>query len=162
MSLLRSEGLMRYEVSNFSLPGSECLHNLGYWSARQYLGLGPGAHSRLSLGGRRKALVNIPAPDRWMSEVERGGHGVRLERDLQLKDGLKELLATGLRTRAGVTAADWDRLSQGELSLESLYLITSTQNLGLQVYEGGVRLEDEKISVVDNILPYIFNCLDEI
>ena len=151
---------MRYEVSNFSLPGSECLHNQGYWSARQYLGLGPGAHSRLSLGGGRKALVNIPAPDRWMSEVERGGHGVRQERDLQLREGLKELLATGLRTRDGVSTADWDRLCQGELSLESLYQIT--QNLGLQVYDGGVRLEEEKISIVDNILPYVFNCLDEI
>ena len=159
---LSSRGLGRYEVSNFSVSGSECLHNAGYWSGRQYLGLGPGAHSRVCLGGERRSLVNIPEPGRWMAEVERGGHGVRLEREMEARDALKELLATGLRTRAGVSVRDWNRLSQGQLQLETLFDLVNKQNLGLQMSDGRLRLSDDKISVLDNILPYVFNCLDEI
>ncbi len=42
-------GLTRYETSNFALPGRECRHNLAYWQGLDYLGLGPGAASRLGL-----------------------------------------------------------------------------------------------------------------
>ncbi len=42
---LESQNIKRYEVSNFSLPGKECIHNMGYWNHSPYLGLGPGAHS---------------------------------------------------------------------------------------------------------------------
>lgn len=42
---LSTLGFVRYEVSNFALPGCESRHNLAYWEGRSYLGLGPGAHS---------------------------------------------------------------------------------------------------------------------
>ena len=149
-------------MSNFSQPGSECLHNLGYWSARQYLGLGPGAHSRLDLAEGRLGLVNIPQPERWMCEVERAGHGVRRETNIARLDSLKELLATGLRTRTGVTRCDWARISGGTVRLEALFDRTRPLHLGLVMNQQAMRLTEEKISLLDNILPYVFNCLDEI
>lgn len=45
MTLLEESGYIRYEISNFALPGSECLHNINYWENGPYLGLGAGAHS---------------------------------------------------------------------------------------------------------------------
>ena len=42
---LESNGFRQYEISNFSLPGRECRHNLKYWRCQEYLGYGPGAHS---------------------------------------------------------------------------------------------------------------------
>lgn len=48
---LKENGFIHYEISNFSLPGHECRHNLNYWRGGEYLGLGPGAASHL--GGRR-------------------------------------------------------------------------------------------------------------
>ena len=162
VDLLSSRGVRRYEVSNFAVAGSECVHNVGYWTGRQYLGLGPGAHSRVCLGGQRKALVNIPHPARWMAEVEKGGHGVRLERDIDMREALKELLATGLRTRDGVSASDWTRVCDGQLRLESLFNLVNNKNLGLETSGGSMRLREDKISVLDSILPYVFNCVDEI
>ena len=162
LNCLSSRGLRRYEVSNFSLPGCECLHNLGYWSGRQYVGLGPGAHSRLARTEGRQALVNIPSPERWMNEVERAGHGVRRVRNIERRDSLKELLATGLRTRVGVAGSDWARISGGTLQLESLFDRARPLHLGLEMSQGGLRLAEEQISVLDHILPYLFNCLDEI
>ena len=159
---LSSLGLRRYEVSNFSRPDCECLHNQGYWSGRQYVGLGPGAHSRLGRPEGRLALVNIPHPERWMCEVERTGHGVRRERNIARRDGLKELLATGLRTRQGVAGSDWARISGGSLRLEALFERTRALELGLVMDQGALRLTEEQISVLDHVLPYVFNCLDEI
>ncbi len=57
---LRQGGWLQYEISNFSKPGKQCLHNLKYWNCLEYIGFGPGAHSYF--GGRRFAYrKNIEA-----------------------------------------------------------------------------------------------------
>ena len=158
-------GLTRYEVSNFSKAGAECDHNMGYWSGRQYLGLGPGAHSRLGYGDKRQALVTIPHPETWMAEVEARGHGVRRTRDIPIIDGLKELLATGLRTEAGVREADWDRACAGRVNMSDLLRKMDQhqqQELGVRCSDGCLRVMPERLCVLDNILPHLFNKLDEI
>jgi oxygen-independent coproporphyrinogen-3 oxidase len=76
--LLRGSGYLHYEVSNWARPGFECLHNLGYWERRPYLGLGAGAHS--ARGDRR--WWNLRPPLAYLRAVEAGrlpvGGGERL------------------------------------------------------------------------------------
>ena len=60
VALMESRGLARYEVSNFSELGAECEHNTGYWRGRQYLGLGPGAHSRWGLSPDTNVFFPYP------------------------------------------------------------------------------------------------------
>ena len=158
-------GLARYEVSNFSESGAECDHNLGYWSGRQYLGLGPGAHSRLGYGASRQALVTTPHPETWMAEVEARGHGVRRWRDILILDGLKELLATGLSTEVGVREADWDRACAGRVNMSGLLRnmdIQQQEDLGVRLSDGCLKIMSDRICVLDNILPHLFVKLDEI
>lgn len=158
-------GLARYEVSNFSQPGAECDHNTGYWSGRQYLGLGPGAHSRLGYADSRQALVTIHHPESWMAEVETKGHGVRRRLDIPILDGLKELLATGLRTEAGVRESDWVRACAGQVNMADLLSEMSQhqlEELGVHCNDGCIRVKSDRICVLDNILPHLFNKLDEI
>ena len=57
-----------YEVSNYALPGRRARHNLAYWRARPYLGLGPGAVS--TVGGRR--WTNVPDSAAWAQALEAG------------------------------------------------------------------------------------------
>ena len=59
-SFLQSRGFAHYEISNFALPGYECLHNLNYWRGGEYLGLGPAAASHLH-GKRFKNRPNLDA-----------------------------------------------------------------------------------------------------
>ena len=74
---LNSAGLKNYEISNYAHPGSECQHNMIYWRSEDYLGVGPGAHSRLTdNGGKRHATRSLTAPFSWLKEVEAKGNAL--------------------------------------------------------------------------------------
>ncbi|MDA1239797.1 MAG: radical SAM family heme chaperone HemW [Chloroflexi bacterium] len=62
---LAAAGYQQYEISNWSKPGHQCRHNLVYWRAEAYLGMGAGAHSFFA--GQR--LANIDAPNRYVDGV---------------------------------------------------------------------------------------------
>src|SRR6186997_1914507 len=59
-------GLPAYEISNHARPGAECRHNLVYWRGHEYAGVGPGAHGRLNIGGRRYATATERRPEAWL------------------------------------------------------------------------------------------------
>ena len=74
-------GLPAYEVSNHAAPGMESRHNLIYWRGGDYLGIGPGAHGRLTLDGIRWTTEAPRAPGDWLTRVESGNRG-ELPRDV--------------------------------------------------------------------------------
>lgn len=63
---LEGRGLRHYEVSNFARPGSESVHNLGYWLGRDYLGVGAGAYGTVTANGERLRYRNLLATERYM------------------------------------------------------------------------------------------------
>ncbi|MEZ5845967.1 MAG: radical SAM family heme chaperone HemW [Geminicoccaceae bacterium] len=108
---LRSRGFRAYEISNFCRPGEESRHNLVYWRYGDYLGVGPGAHGRLSLDGTKMATRNLRQPDSWLEAVEHHGHG---EYECERLDGRTcalEALMMGLRLEEGVPLDRLERLS---------------------------------------------------
>ncbi len=99
-------GLPAYEVSNHAAPGDESRHNLVYWRSGDWLGIGPGAHGRLTLGGQRIALATPLGPGEWLERVETHGSG-ELPRDpLPASEQITEFLIMGLRISQGVAEAD--------------------------------------------------------
>ena len=99
-------GLLPYEVSNYARPGAESRHNLQYWRYGDYLGIGPGAHQRLSAdGGALLATRRHRAPEEWLARVERDGHAVTGEEALAPPDRMREALLMGLRLAEGVDTA---------------------------------------------------------
>jgi oxygen-independent coproporphyrinogen-3 oxidase len=98
-------GLGRYEVSNYARPGAESRHNLSYWRYGDYAGVGPGAHGRLTLGGRLVATRRHRAPEPWAELVERHGHGSGEDETLDALTRAREALLMGLRLTEGVDAA---------------------------------------------------------
>lgn len=76
-----AHGMAAYEVSNHAKTGAESRHNLIYWRMGDYVGIGPGAHGRLTLNGLRWATEAPRAPGRWLELVERG-HGGEVPRTL--------------------------------------------------------------------------------
>jgi putative oxygen-independent coproporphyrinogen III oxidase len=99
---LADVGLPAYETSNHGAPGSECRHNLLYWRYQDYVGIGPGAHGRVTVDGEKFAVERRKLPERWLEAVERDGHGTRNQVALTTKDRLVEMVIMGLRTAEGI------------------------------------------------------------
>ena len=102
---LGAAGLADYEISNFARPGQESRHNLTYWRYGDYVGVGPGAHGRLTLGCDKLATRQHRAPEAWLDLVERDGHATRQRDPVPRADRLNEMLMMGLRLKEGVPAA---------------------------------------------------------
>ena len=105
------EGMPAYEVSNHARPGSESRHNLTYWRYGDYVGIGPGAHGRLTTGGAKIATATERRPEGWLDLVEAQGHGMIEQEILEREAQADELLLMGLRLKEGVDLARWQTLS---------------------------------------------------
>lgn len=95
-------GLPAYEVSNHARPGQESRHNLVYWRGDDYVGIGPGAHGRVTIDGLTHATRQHRAPDIWLKSVESDGHATRAFTPLSADDRSVELILMGLRLHAGI------------------------------------------------------------
>ncbi|WP_376100199.1 radical SAM family heme chaperone HemW [Roseomonas sp. CCTCC AB2023176] len=98
-------GLLPYEVSNYARPGAESRHNLAYWRYADYLGIGAGAHQRLTRGGAVLAARRHRAPEVWLSLVEAQGHARVEEAALSNVERGREAMLMGLRLTEGVDPA---------------------------------------------------------
>ena len=95
-------GLPAYEVSNHARADAQSRHNFIYWRQGDYLGIGPGAHGRVTIDGARRATETHRSPTDYLAGVENTGSGVSLDEALSDADALTERLAMGLRTNEGV------------------------------------------------------------
>jgi oxygen-independent coproporphyrinogen-3 oxidase len=100
-----AHGLPAYEVSNHARPGGKCRHNLVYWRAQEYAGIGPGAHGRLDIGGERHAIATEKRPEAWLTAVERRGDGIVTDDILTREERSDEFLLMGLRLTEGIDLA---------------------------------------------------------
>jgi oxygen-independent coproporphyrinogen-3 oxidase len=98
MALLGSSGYRQYEISNYAIPGDECLHNLAYWRGQDYLGLGPSAFS--TIGERR--WQNTPETSRYIEQLRAGEEPVDFTEEITGQIRRAEAIAFGLRTSIGV------------------------------------------------------------
>jgi putative oxygen-independent coproporphyrinogen III oxidase len=100
--LCEAAGMPAYEVSNHARPGEESRHNLTYWRYGDYVGVGPGAHGRISAGKVRLATAAIAAPAAWAAQVFERGHGCAETSELDAREEAEEMLLMGLRLVEGV------------------------------------------------------------
>jgi len=110
-ALCAEAGFPAYEISNHAADGSTCRHNLTYWRGGDYVGIGPGAHGRLSLRGGAVATRQIKAPALWLKKVESAGQGTQEESAIAPEDRARELLMMGLRIAEGVDKTRFARLA---------------------------------------------------
>ena len=97
-----AHGLPAYEVSNHARSGRECRHNLIYWRAHEYAGVGPGAHGRLDIAGERHATATEKRPEAWLAQVKAHGHGLATDDLLTRQEIADEFLLMGLRLAEGI------------------------------------------------------------
>ena len=97
-------GYDHYETSAFARSGARCAHNLNYWSFGDYLGIGAGAHGKLSFPGRILRQERVKHPENYMQAAE-SGTAVRTERDVAPDEAGFEFMMNALRLNAGFPAS---------------------------------------------------------
>lgn len=103
--LTEAAGRPAYEISNHARPGSESRHNLIYWRYGDYAGVGPGAHGRLMLNGKRIATSAIRLPERWRETVAKDDKAFADFTAIDDADAAREHLLMNLRLREGLDLA---------------------------------------------------------
>jgi len=101
-SLMEKQNMPAYEVSNHAVPGSECLHNLVYWRYQDYVGVGPGAHARLTVQEKKYATRQKKSPEAWLKSIQERGDGDEEIVQLTPVEQDQERLMMGLRLSEGV------------------------------------------------------------
>jgi putative oxygen-independent coproporphyrinogen III oxidase len=122
-------GLPSYEISNHAHPGQESRHNLAYWQGDDYVGVGPGAHGRLTLNNEKFSFKALRAPEIWIKGVLENEHGIDEKVQLSAEEVFTERLMMGLRLRKGIHRQELEGLA-GDKDLRMIF-----QNSALETLE---------------------------
>jgi len=125
---LIAEGFDHYEVSNFAKPGHRSQHNLAYWQGQDYVGVGPGAHGRLTVEGTRYATIAAMRPKDYKNSVAATGLGNAEKETLSRTAWAEEYLLMGLRIEEGVSLARFREIANRRLPAET---ISELESVGL-------------------------------
>jgi oxygen-independent coproporphyrinogen-3 oxidase len=116
--LTSAQGLSRYEVSAYAKPGHSCAHNLNYWQFGDYLGIGAGAHSKLSFAHRVVRQVRYREPALYMQQALKG-EPVAQNNEVSRQDLPFEYMLNALRLREGFVLSDFvDRTGLAMTSIQ--------------------------------------------
>jgi oxygen-independent coproporphyrinogen-3 oxidase len=142
-------GWEQYEISNFSKPGFNCLHNLKYWKYQAFLGLGPSASSHL--GSFRWSNCNHLSA--WLASLKSPGSIFSEFIYLEPEVAIREVLASGLRLKEGI---NWDELKQAYPEFNfSVYQekIRQLEAEGLLKYENSyLSIPADKLLISNSII----------
>ncbi|HPF45387.1 MAG: coproporphyrinogen III oxidase [Alphaproteobacteria bacterium] len=91
-----------YEISNYARPGEESRHNLCYWTYQDYIGVGAGAHGRITVKGETYATEQNKKPETWLKSVLSRGHATKISDPLSRTMMAEEMIMMGLRLTKGI------------------------------------------------------------
>ncbi len=142
-------GMPAYEVSNHARDSAQSRHNLIYWRYGDYLGIGPGAHGRLTVNGRRNATICYSNPKRWLDAV--GGHGPEQSREsLTREDEATEFLLMGLRLRDGIDLERYAQLAGKPLDSNSVRHLTDIDMIAIS--DSTLTVTDQGFRVLNSVI----------
>lgn len=144
--ILKEKGFSHYEISNYCKINNECKHNLLYWNYKNYLGIGPGAHSRLDIGNDKWAISYITDPKMWLSSVlENNKQTIFYERTkLTKKERLSELLIMGLRLKKGITQKRFK-----EEIKETMIDVLNKLNISFLIKEKLITFDENRLALTE-------------
>jgi oxygen-independent coproporphyrinogen-3 oxidase len=138
-------GMPAYEVSNHARDGAQSRHNLIYWRYGDYVGIGPGAHGRITTNGQRFATEAPSNPKRWLEELRQLPNVA-----LTGEDQANEFLLMGLRLTDGVDLARFEALSGRSVAPDTL---KNLSELGLLDQRGrNISVTEQGVSVLNGVL----------
>ena len=153
-ALLAQHGYQRYEISAFAQSGRRCQHNLNYWQFGDYLGIGAGAHGKITQAaqGHVHRYQKTRKPEDYLADA---AHARRQHQPIAREDRLFEALLNGLRLVDGIT---WQTLAQatGEPVAQWQNALTPLEQQGL------LAITDQRLACTDNGLRHLNGLLEKL
>jgi len=150
-NLLNENGYDKYEVSNYSIPGKKCVHNLHYWRIEPYLGLGPSAHS-FDGTQRYSNLIDLHLYiDNLQNNKSVQNHQETLT-EIQLTN---EKIGFGLRMKEGINLNSFSKSQQEQITI-SLSITQDKWPGCIQICDGQISLTEKGIIFADTIAVDLF------
>jgi putative oxygen-independent coproporphyrinogen III oxidase len=114
--IIDNAGLPAYEISNHAKKGQESRHNLIYWRGGDYLGIGPGAHGRITHAYKTEVMHNYREPEIWLNLAITKKYGQQKRAALSKEERRNELVLMGLRLIEGISLDHFNSLTNQHLT----------------------------------------------
>lgn len=152
---LESQKYSRYEISNYAKKGQECVHNLTYWNYNSYLGIGPGAHSRIIQNPTSiSAIMMWHKPEKWLEIVNSKGNGIQTNAKLTKQEVIEEILMMGLRLSKGINIKILEQKINAKLEdILDMNNLQHYQKLDLIRLDENIYLTDKGLMLHSYIVP---------
>lgn len=144
---LRSLGYNRYEVSNFSLPNKESIHNTKYWEMDEYIGVGASAHSFFD----SKRYYNTSDVDKYIESLVRGDLLQEEEEKVDENALFEETVMLGLRLEKGISIDKLNRLICGDF-LEKYSLRIERVKDFINIDNGRIKIKPIYMHIMNSII----------
>jgi putative oxygen-independent coproporphyrinogen III oxidase len=148
-NIMSDNSFNQYEISNHALTEEKSRHNLIYWRGGDFIGIGPGAHGRLSFDDKRWATVEIKTPQKWLNYVNKLGSGEESKTLISKSDEALEYLMMSTRLAEG---CDIDVVSRLDTNLLKVNKIKELENLGFIYLEKNRLIPTPQGRVILNTL----------
>ena len=156
-NIMEKAALPMYEVSNHAARGQESRHNLIYWQYGDYIGIGPGAHGRLTIDGVKNATREHYAPDIWLQKMQSDGFAHHPFEKVSPIGRFAEAMMMGLRLRDGVSIEKLE--DEGQSPFHELVYTDNVQKIadeGWIIQDGdNLRMTREGMLRLNSIVPFI-------
>ena len=150
LELLTKAGYRRYEVSAYAKKGQECKHNLNYWRFGDYIGIGAGAHGKLSFPNKITRQVRERQPEAYMTAMENKGNALIESKEITAKELPFEFMLNTLRLTDGVATNTFSERTGLPLHVISKALTQASQ-------KGLLDEDPSKLKATDQGLRYLNN-----
>ncbi|MDE2675005.1 MAG: radical SAM family heme chaperone HemW [Paracoccaceae bacterium] len=150
MEICERNGFKQYEISNYSKPGYKGRHNLVYWEYHDFLGIGPGAHGRISINNQYFRTNTILSPESWLDGIFKLGTGENQRELIDLKERGSEYLITSLRLNDGMNIDRFERISGSKLDNNTISELV--QDNWVEITDGQLKVTTNGRMVLNQII----------
>lgn len=144
---LKKQGFVRYEVSNFALPGYYSRHNLNYWKRGEYVGLGVAASSCIN----NRRFTNTESIDEYVHCLLHDKYAEVFSEQIEGEEIISEYIMLALRTADGIDLADYTK-NFGSDFKEDFKFELNKQSRFLDISDDRVKIKDEYLFVQNSII----------
>lgn len=156
-TILKEKGLSAYEISNYAKQGEASQHNLNYWQTGNWLGIGPGAHGRLTTRNGRYNRINRRSPSGWLESINTAQGGMDIDALEKPEDYFNEYWMMGLRLTSGVKWPETGKFGNTALQLNPKWLEAFIKEGWLNANDAGLSTTLEGRLRLDSILSHLLD-----